>query len=167
MRICNPCKHRAACVRRSCGPAWCLAKAATALDHLARLPVVVLPGPMLTARIQPVSVHDLAAAITALLGPALATEGIIECVGPEALPLSDFVASLRQQQGHRPAHRLRLPDAITRLSARLGDAVPASPWCTDTLTMLGSNNTGDPAPFAQLLGRSPVHYSQLVATAWR
>ena len=135
--------------------------------NLARLPVALLPGPMLTARIQPVSVHDLAAAITTLLGPAMTTEGIIECVGPEALPLSGFVASLRQQQGYRPAHVLRLPDMITRLSARLGDAVPASPWCTETLAMLGSDNTGDPAPFAQLLGRSPVHYSQLVATAWR
>ena len=135
--------------------------------NLARLPVALLPGPMLTARIQPVSVHDLAAAITTLLGPAMTTEGIIECVGPEALPLSGFVASLRQQQGYRPAHVLRLPDTITRLSARLGDAVPASPWCTETLAMLGSDNTGDPAPFAQLLGRSPVHYSQLVATAWR
>ncbi len=104
---------------------------------------------------------------SALLGPAMTTEGIIECVGLEALHLSGFVASLRQQQGYRPARVLRLPDTITRLSARLGDAVPASPWCTETLAMLGSDNTGDPAPFAQLLGRSPVHYSQLVATAWR
>lgn len=135
--------------------------------NLARLPVALLPGPMLTARVQPVSVHDLADGITALLGPAMATEGIIECVGPEALALSDFVASLRQQQGHGRSHVLRLPDAATRWSARLGDAVPASPWCTETLAMLGSDNTGDPAPFAQLLGRAPVHYSQLVATAWR
>ncbi|RYF60458.1 MAG: NAD-dependent epimerase/dehydratase family protein, partial [Comamonadaceae bacterium] len=36
--------------------------------NLARLPVALFPGPMLTARVQPVSVHDLTAAIVALLG---------------------------------------------------------------------------------------------------
>lgn len=135
--------------------------------NLARLPVALLPGPMLTARVQPVSVHDLAAAVVALLGPAMATQGIIECPGPEALTMSDFIASLRQQQGHRPAHVLRLPDALTQLSARLGDAVPSVPWCTETLQMLGGDNVGNPAVFDQLLGRQGVHYSQLVATAWR
>ncbi|MFN4121102.1 NAD-dependent epimerase/dehydratase family protein [Acidovorax sp.] len=134
--------------------------------NLARLPVALFPGPMLTARVQPVSVHDLAAAIVALLGPALATRGIIECAGPEALTLGDFVASLRQQLGHRPAHVLRLPDPLTRLSARMGDAVPGVPWCSETLAMLGSDNVGNPAVFEQLLGRKGVHYSQLVATAW-
>ena len=135
--------------------------------NLARLPVALFPGPMLTARVQPVSVHDLAAAIVALLGPAMATQGLIECPGPEALTMGDFVASLRQQQGHGPARVLRLPDALTQLSARMGDAVPSVPWCTETLSMLGSDNVGNPAVFEQLLGRKGVHYSQLVATAWR
>lgn len=135
--------------------------------NLARLPVVLFPGPMLTARVQPVSVHDLAAAIVALLGPAIATQGIVECAGPEALTMGDFIASLRQQLGHGKAQVLRLPDPLTQLSARLGDAVPSVPWCTETLTMLGSDNVGNPAVFEQLLGRKAVHYSQLVATAWR
>lgn len=135
--------------------------------NLARLPVALFPGPMLTARVQPVSVHDLAAAIVALLGPAMAEQGIIECAGPEALTMEGFIASLRAQQGHRPATVLRLPDALTHLSARMGDAVPAVPWCTETLAMLGSDNVGDPARFEQLLGRPGVHYRDLVATAWR
>jgi uncharacterized protein YbjT (DUF2867 family) len=50
--------------------------------NLARLPVAIFPGPMLTARVQPVSVHDLAAPVVALLGPALEQTGIIECTGP-------------------------------------------------------------------------------------
>ena len=78
-----------------------------------------------------------------------------------------FIASLRQQLGHSPATVLRLPQPLTTLSARLGDAVPQSPWCRDTLAMLGSDNVGNPAVFEQLLGRKGVHYSQLVATAWR
>ena len=135
--------------------------------NLARLPVALFPGPVLDARVQPVSVHDLAAAVVALLGPALAQTGIIECTGPEALTMGAFIASLRQQLGHRPATVLRLPQPLTTLSARLGDAVPQSPWCSETLAMLGSDNVGNPAVFEQLLGRKGVHYSQLVATAWR
>ena len=136
--------------------------------NLARLPVVVFPAPMLTARIQPVSVHDLAAAVVALLGPALQHTGTVACTGPEPLRMADFVASLRQQQGHGPALVLRLPLPLTRLSARLGDLLPASvPWCSESLALLDSDNVGDPAAFAQLLGRSGVHYSRLVAQAWR
>lgn len=135
--------------------------------NLARLPVALFPGPILTARVQPVAVHDLAAAIVALMGPSIATGGVIECTGPEALTMGAFIASLRQQLGSSPAHVLRLPDPLTQLSARIGDAVPASPWCTETLSMLGSDNVGNPAVFEQLLGRKGVHFSQLVATAWR
>lgn len=135
--------------------------------NLARLPVAVFPGPMLTAQVQPVSVHDLAAAIVALLGSAVNVTGIVECTGPEALTMGAFVASLRQQQGSRPSQVLRLPDMLTQLSARIGDAIPGIPWCTETLSMLGGDNVGNPALLQQLLGRAPVHYSQLVATAWR
>lgn len=135
--------------------------------NLARLPVVLLPGPVLDAQVQPVSVHDLAAAVVALLGPAQATVGMIECVGPEALRMGAFIASLRQQLGYGPAGVLRMPSWLTRLSARLGDAVPASPWCSETLAMLGTDNVGDAADFARLLGHEAVHYRQLVATAWR
>ena len=135
--------------------------------NLARLPLALLPGPVLQARVQPVSVHNLAAAVVALLGPAIDQTGTIECTGPEALTMGAFIASLRQQLGQRPATVLRLPQPLTTLSARLGDAVPPSPWCSETLAMLGSDNVGNPAQFEQLLGRKGVHYSQLVATAWR
>lgn len=135
--------------------------------NLARLPVALLPGAVLAAGVQPVSVHDLAAAVVALLGPAQSQIGTIECTGPEPLTMGNFIASLRQQLGRKPALVLRLPDPLARLSARLGDAVPASPWCSETLAMLGSESIGNPAVFEQLLGRPGVHYSQLVATAWR
>ena len=109
-----------------------------------------------------------AAAVVALLGPALQRTGTVACTGPEPLRMADFVASLRQQQGHGPALVLRLPLPLTRLSARLGDLLPASvPWCSESLALLDSDNVGDPAEFEQLLGRSGVHYSRLVAQAWR
>ena len=135
--------------------------------NLARLPVALFPGPVLDARVQPVSVHDLAAAVVALLGPDIDRTGVIECTGPESLTMGDFIASLRQQLGSNSATVLRLPQFLTQLSARVGDAVPASPWCSETLAMLGSDNVGNPAVFEKLLGRPGVHYSELVQTAWR
>ncbi|MDD0815631.1 NAD-dependent epimerase/dehydratase family protein [Curvibacter sp. HBC28] len=136
--------------------------------NLARLPVALLPGPMLTARVQPVSVHDLAAAVVASLAQEKAPTGVLACAGPEALSLAALVASLRQQSGHGPAWVLRLPNALTQLSARLGDQLPASvPWCSETLAMLGSDNVGDARAFQALLGRPAVHYKDLVAKAWR
>ena len=135
--------------------------------NLARLPVALFPGPVLDARVQPVSVHDLAAAVVALLGPDMDRTGVIECTGPESLTMGAFIASLRQQLGSGPASVLRLPQFMTQISAKVGDAVPASPWCSETLAMLGSDNVGNPAVFEKLLGRPGVHYSQLVETAWR
>ena len=135
--------------------------------NLARLPVVVLPGPVLDARVQPVSVHDLAAAVVALMGHARDTTGMVECVGPEALPMGAFIASLRQQLGNGPAWVLRMPRLLTSLSARIGDMVPSSPWCSETLAMLGTDHVGNTADFERLLGRPGIHYRQLVATAWK
>ena len=85
-----------------------------------------------------------------------------------ARQLGELVASLRTQSGHRPAWVLRLPDALTALSARLGDLAPASvPWCSETLAMLGSDNVGDPSRFEALLGHAATPSGELVARAWR
>ncbi len=134
--------------------------------NLAKLPVVVLPRPVLKALVQPVAVQDLAEAIAALLGRAADRQGVVECAGPEALPMGDLIASLRTQCGHGRAGVLPLPEPLTRLSARLGDLVPASPWCTESLAMLGTDNVADAATLQALLGRPAVHYRDLVAKAW-
>ncbi|MDD0838429.1 NAD-dependent epimerase/dehydratase family protein [Curvibacter sp. HBC61] len=136
--------------------------------NLAKLPLALLPGPMLTARVQPVSVHDLTAAVVASLGRDPGPSGVLTCAGPQALSLAALVASLREQNGQRPAQVLRLPDLLTALSARIGDLLPASvPWCSETLAMLGSDNVGDATAFEALLGRPAVAYRDLLAQAWR
>ena len=134
--------------------------------NLAKLPVVVLPRPVLKALVQPVAVQDLAEAIAALLGRAADRQGVVECAGPEALPMGDLIASLRAQCGHGKAGLLPLPEPLTRLSARLGDLVPASPWCSESLSMLGTDNVADAAVLQALIGRPAVHYRDLVARAW-
>jgi len=132
--------------------------------NLARLPVLWLPAPVLSA------VTDLAAAVTALLHrpapPGTSRSGVIAVTGPQPLRLAAFIASLRQQLGHRRATVLRLPDVLTRISARLGDWVPVSPWCSETLALLAKDNVGEAAVLRDLLGRDAVHYQQLVKTVW-
>ncbi len=133
---------------------------------LAKLPFLILPKPVLRAKVQPVSVLNLAEAVVALLGPSLVQQGIISCTGAEPVLMSDFIASLRQQCGNRPASILPLPDSLSTLSARMGDLVPGVPWCTETMTMLATNNEDSCADFQALIGHTPVHYSELVANAW-
>jgi len=135
--------------------------------NLARLPLLCLPGPVLSAQVQPVAVTDLAAAVVALTEADDAPSGIIPLAGPEPVKLGDFIASLRQQLGYRPARVLRLPDALTRLSARAGDWVPVSPWCSESLALLAQDNVGDAAVLRSLLGREAVHYRQLLDAVWR
>ena len=57
--------------------------ASTALFmRLARLPLLVLPGPVLTARIQPLAVQDLADAVVALLGSHAVMDSVAQRVTP-------------------------------------------------------------------------------------
>ena len=134
--------------------------------NLAKLPVALLPGPVIDARVQPVAVTDLADAVVNLLQTSPQPPGPLPCVGPQAVQLGDFIASLRRQLGHRPAKVLRLPDVLTTLSAMMGDMVSASPWSSEAVDLLKQPNVASPAAFEAVLGRSGVHYSRLLAETW-
>jgi len=134
------------------------------LMNLAKLPLLCLPDPVLNARVQPLAVTDLIQAIITLVKSE--QSGIIECAGPEPLHLAEFIASLRQQLGRKPAYTLRLPDWLTRLSARMGDAVPFSPWCSEALALLAKDNVADPAALRDVLGREAIHHSRLLESVW-
>jgi len=135
--------------------------------RLARAPLACLPGPVFTAQVQPVAVADLADAVVALAHTDNTDHGILPVTGPQALPLAALIASLRQQCSHPPAKMLRLPDLLTRLSARIGDWIPASSWCSAALALLAQDNVGDAAILRRLLDRDAVHYNQLVESAWQ
>ncbi len=134
--------------------------------NLAKLPVALLPGPVIDAQVQPVAVTDLADAVVNLLQTSPQPPGPLPCVGPQAVQLGDFIASLRRQLGHRPAKVLRLPDVLTTLSAMMGDMVSASPWSSEAVDLLKQPNVASPAAFEAVLGRSGVHYSRLLAETW-
>ena len=92
--------------------------------------------------------------------------GLVEIGGPEALPLAQLIASLRAQMGQaglcRPAARLVEPGQRAR-----GDGLPWSPWCSETLALLESDNVTDPAALERWLGRPGVAPGQLLATLRR
>ena len=134
--------------------------------NLARLPLLLMPGPVLRARVQPVAVVELAEVLAGLVeSPGAVSEFAAQplaAVGPEPVGMAHFIASLRAQAGRGRAGVAALPAAITALSARFGDAIPASPWCSETLAMLGTDNVAEPARFASRLGRPATAYGRLL-----
>jgi len=133
--------------------------------NLAKLPLIALPAPVLSARAQPLAVTDLAKAVVALVEDK--TSGIIECAGSEPLLLADFIAHLRKQLGRKSAHVLRLPNWMTQFCARAGDLVPISPWCSETLALLAKDNLASAQTLRQLLGGEAIHYSHFVEQLWQ
>lgn len=129
--------------------------------RLAHLPVLALPRAVVEARVQPLAVWDLADAVSALLA-ARVEQGLIELAGPRAMPLAAYIALLRKQTGRdRPARTVILPECLTHCSARLGDVVPVSPWCSQTLDLLARDNIADAATLAGLIARpatQPEHF---------
>ena len=130
--------------------------------QLAKLPVLVVPAVMRSRQIQPVAVQELAEAMAhLLLSP---TTGLVALGGPTRLSMAGMIASLRQQSGHGAPLVISLPSLATRASARLGDVVAASPWCSASLELASHDNCCDPAPMAHWLGRAPTEPAQMRAT---
>ena len=132
---------------------------------LARLPALLLPAAVRATRVQPVAVAELAEVLAGLVEAPAAAARRLDAVGPEPVALGDFIASLRAQAGRGPARVGTLPGALARWSACAGDVVPVSPWCSETLALLAADNTADPAPFAQALGRRATRFDALLAGA--
>jgi uncharacterized protein YbjT (DUF2867 family) len=121
---------------------------------LARLPWLLLPAPVARGLAQPLRVDDLAAAVAACLCGE--HRGVLELAGPEVFTLQGLIAHWREAMGHAPARVALLPEAPSRWSARLGDAVPLTPWCSETLALLAQPNTADASTLSRLLGHTPV-----------
>ncbi len=129
---------------------------------LSKLPILILPRIMFTSRIQPVAVQDLAHVVMQLIQHSVTQITPLYAVGPTALTFAALIANLRAQLGYLPAVQIRLPDAISRLSARLGDGLSTSPWSSEALSLLQKDNIADVTPFMRYLGREPIAPGQLL-----
>ena len=132
----------------------------TLFINFAKLPLLILPRAVIETRVQPVSVHELSEVVARLISSDLS--GMIECAGPAALKMGDFIGSLREQTGKNPAPSFALPHWLTKLSAMAGDKIPASPWCSEALALLASDNISQANEYKSILGRVPTHYSGLL-----
>jgi uncharacterized protein YbjT (DUF2867 family) len=115
-------------------------------------------------RLQPVHIDDICEAVNRWLADPIAKSQTVTCVGQEATDMRGMLDNYRQQLGHSEAIHLSIPAKLVELSAKIGDFIPASPLCSDTLAMLNAGNTGDGTAFSQLLGRSPKRYRTFINT---
>jgi nucleoside-diphosphate-sugar epimerase len=115
-----------------------------------------------TQTMQPVHISDVVAAVRNWLEDIDAISQSINAAGAEVVTMRQMLDSYRQQLGYGPALHVHVPGFMVKLGARIGDFVPASPLCTDTLTMLDAGNTGDNHRFAALLGREPLGCSAFI-----
>ena len=114
------------------------------LEGLSRLPWLPLPAAVARCRVQPIRVEDLAEGIVTLLSASDAS-AVWDAVGPEADTVAGWIARRRAARGASPARVWALPDAPSRLSARLGDMLALGPWCSTALDLLAHDSTGAPA----------------------
>ena len=128
---------------------------------LAGLPVHSLPAGG-KQRLQPVHIDDICAAVSRWLADPDALSQTVAAVGLEATDMRGMLDSYRQQLQHSKALHISIPAFLIGLSARMGDFIPASPLCSDTLTMLNAGNTADVTEFTNLLGCSPRSYKTFV-----
>jgi uncharacterized protein YbjT (DUF2867 family) len=129
---------------------------------LAKLPVHGLPMGG-RQQLQPVHIDDICRAVTHWLADPNAVSQIVAAAGADATDMRGMLDSYRQQLGHGSALHMTVPSLLVTAAARIGDLIPASPLCSDTLTMLNAGSTTDASNFTRLLGRTPRSYREFIA----
>jgi uncharacterized protein YbjT (DUF2867 family) len=122
---------------------------------LATLPVLAMPqrGAM---PVQPVHLDDVVDGVLALLARPPERIETIAFVGPEALPLQDYLRALRDQLGlGRSQWMLPLPSPLFLAGARVAGMLPGSPLDSETAGMLLRGNAAPAGAFEHLLQRRP------------
>ena len=124
---------------------------------LAALPRPPRLGPG-TWRVQPLHVEDLARAVAELLEAPAPVPPLLDLVGPEPMTTDELTRTLRAWLGLPEAPFLPIPEALLRLGAAAGAAMPGGGGAMltpETLGMLARGNTADPRPAAAALGWRP------------
>ena len=110
---------------------------ASMLKHLPILPLIGA-----NARLQPVSVDDVAQTILASLNNAASFGRVYELAGPRVYTLRELIDSLNELLGtQRPI--VELPPSIASLLARLLAYLPSPPVSPDNLRMLQVGSVSD------------------------
>lgn len=120
------------------------------LQRLSLWPLIPLLGNR--ARLQPLHIDDLCAAVLALLRNWPAQPTLLPLVGTQALTQGELLDVLRQAQGWRPARYLTVPEPLARLGAVLGERLGWQALNRQTLQLSQHDNLADPAALEQACG---------------
>lgn len=104
------------------------------------------------ARLQPLHVDDLCAAVLALLGRWPAQPCSLALVGPEALTQGQLLDRLRAAQGWRPGRYWTLPRPLAALGALLGERLGWRALNRQTLRLARRDNLASAEPLAATCG---------------
>lgn len=104
------------------------------------------------ARLQPLHVDDLCAAVLALLAHWPAQPCSLALVGPEALTMGQIVDRLRAAQGWRPGRYWTLPRPLAALGALLGERLSWRALNRQTLRLARRDNLASAEPLAAACG---------------
>jgi len=128
---------------------------------LSRLPVHLLPMGGNQA-LQPVHIDDICTAIVCWIENDSAENLMVAAVGSEPTTMRGMLDSYRIQSGRSAPWHVAIPKSLIRLTARIGDLIPTSPLCRDTLAMMAVGNTADPTAFSKLLKYTPMSYREFI-----
>ncbi|MEO7431009.1 MAG: SDR family oxidoreductase [Dokdonella sp.] len=137
------------------------------LRALAALPGVLLLPEGGAQRLQPVALEDLGTLLVAALDTPVTSREPFEVVGPDVLMLSDYLRCWRSWLGSAPALEIRIPSALVRSGAALGEFVGRGPLGLTMLRMLERGNVGRPDAWARLrdeFGVAPRALDHVLAT---
>jgi uncharacterized protein YbjT (DUF2867 family) len=119
--------------------------------------------------LQPVSASDVGAAVVAALATPACARQIIELVGPEVLPLRDYLLAWRRWLGFATPRMWHVPSWLVRIAAAAGERLGRGPLGQTISRMLERGNVGSahalaqmrnsldlvPRPLAHVLNESP------------
>lgn len=122
--------------------------------RLASMPLIPLVGDG-EQRMQPLHIDDLTALVIQLLERPCAIKQTIAAVGPTPVTMREMLFTYRKALGLRQTRLVKIPIALMRLIARVGDVIRAGALSTETLNMLLHGNTASAQASTTILGYAP------------
>jgi uncharacterized protein YbjT (DUF2867 family) len=119
------------------------------------------------ARIQVVSIDDVARTVAMCVKPEGPRRVVWQLAHPQVLALSAIVVAIRQWLGFAPARLLRLPRPVGAIVAAIADLLGylgwRSPIRSTSLAQLASGVVGDPAAWIATTGIRPASLVDILA----
>ncbi len=105
--------------------------------------------------LRPLHIEDFLDAVEIALAATTALPRRLDIVGAETITTDELTAKLRRWLGLKPARFISVPAFLWRITGRIGDALPGSLLCSESLAMLGRGHPATPDRASACLGWRP------------